>query len=103
MAPAHDHRLGVQLTDQEVGDRIAAREQALAEAHEAEQRAKNRTKGGVLIGSVAVVFAVWAGLVNNNTLMSFMGFAVSMVGFGISSPEQAREMIASFFGRGGGK
>ncbi len=104
MAPARaDHRQGVQLTDGEIEDRIVAREKMVAEAHEAEQRAKNRTKGGVLIGTVALVFAAWAGLVNDNTIMSFMGFLVSMVGFGISSPEQAREIISSFFGRGGGK
>ncbi len=100
MAPAHDHRKGVELDSKEVEERIAARERALAESHEADERARNRTKGGVAIGVVALAFAAWAGLVNDNTIMSFMGFMVSCIGFGISSPEQAKDIVASVLGRG---
>ena len=100
-----DHRTGVQLTGQEIRERIERREKKTAETHEANQRARNRTKGGVAIGTVALLFAAWAGLVNDNTLMSFMGFMVSCVGFGISSPEQAKDILFSmpFMGKGGSK
>lgn len=76
------------LPADEVEVRIAARRSK-------EKRTRTQRIGGYLVGFTGLVFAFVTALILNNTLMAFLGFSMSLVGFGVASLDQVIKLIRS--------
>ena len=82
-----------ELTESEVQDRIAKRD-------EARKRARNQTKGGIILGTVGTVIAAYTGLVTGYIWMTILGFTMALIGFGFINVKEAVDMIRGILGRG---
>ena len=60
-----------------------------------EKRTHAQRIGGYLVGFTGLVFAFVTALVLDNTLMAFLGFSMSLVGFGVASLDQVVKLIRS--------
>ena len=60
-----------------------------------EKRTRAQRVGGYLVGFTGLVFAFVTALVLDNTLMAFLGFSMSLVGFGVASLDQVVKLIRS--------
>jgi hypothetical protein len=60
-----------------------------------EKRTQNTRIGGYIVGFTGLVFAFVTALMLDNTLMAFLGFAMSLVGFGVASLDQVVKLIRS--------
>jgi tetrahydromethanopterin S-methyltransferase subunit F len=90
MTPAHPGgtRHDENLPADEVEDRIAHR-------HKLAKRTRNQRVGGYVVGFTGLIFAFVTALVLDNTLMAFLGFSMSLVGFGVASLDQVVKLIRS--------
>lgn len=92
--PPVDRRNGEnELSEEEVQHEIAKRQ-------ERQKRARNQTKGGLLIGALGIAVAASGGLVTNNIWMTVLGFVMALIGFGFTSPREAADMVRGLLGRG---
>ncbi len=91
--PPVDQRNGDELTEEEVQHEIFKRE-------EKAKRARNQTKGGILIGIVGVVVAGNGAIFQDNIWMALIGFVMALIGFGFTSPKEAASMVRGLLGRG---
>ena len=82
-----------ELTEQEIQNEIAKQQ-------ERAKRARNQTKGGILIGIVGVAITAQGAFVTNNIWMTVLGFVMALIGFGFSSPKEAADMVRGLLGRG---
>ena len=85
---------GKELTEEEICAKIAER-------NHARQRARNQTKGGLILGTVGVSISGYAGVVTQNIWMTIIGFVMALIGFGFSSPKEAFDMARSIISRNG--
>ena len=93
--PPVDRRTNnTELSEEQVQEKIALRDQA-------RQRAKNQTKGGLLLGAVGTAIAAYSGLVTGYIWMTVLGFTMALIGFGFINVKEAVEMVRSILGRGG--
>jgi hypothetical protein len=90
MTPSHPGgtRQDENLPADEVEERIAQR-------HTKQKRTAVTRIGGYVVGFTGLVFAFVTALVLDNTLMAFLGFAMSLVGFGVASLDQVVKLIRS--------
>lgn len=93
MPPVDRRGNGRELSEDEVQAKIG-------EAHEKAKRAKNQTKGGILIGTVGVVVAANGAIFQDNIWMALIGFIMALIGFGFTSPKEAASMVRGLLGRG---
>jgi hypothetical protein len=82
-----------ELTEEEVQHEIFKRQ-------ERAKRAKNQTKGGILIGIVGTAVAAQGAFRTDNIWMTVIGFVMALIGFGFSSPKEAADMVRGLLGRG---
>ena len=92
--PPTDRRNNRELTEKEIQDQIAKRD-------EARKRARNQTKGGILLGTVGTVIAAYSGLVTGFIWMTILGFVVALIGFGFINVKEAGDIAKGLLGRGG--
>ncbi len=83
-----------ELSEQEVKDQIAKR-------HESRKRARNQTKGGIVLGTVGTVIAAYTGLVTGYIWMTILGFVMALIGFGFINVKEAGDIAKGLLGRGG--
>jgi hypothetical protein len=90
MTPSHPGgtRQDENLPADEVEERIAVR-------HRKQKRTRAQRVGGYLVGFTGLVFAFVTALVLDNTLMAFLGFSMSLIGFGVASLDQVVKLIRS--------
>ena len=84
-----------------VDRRTNNRELTESEIHEARKRARNQTKGGILLGMVGTVVAAYSGLVTGFIWMTILGFVVALIGFGFINVKEAGDIARGLLGRGG--
>ncbi len=95
MTPPVDRRgNGRELTEDEVQAKIGER-------HERAKRAKNQTKGGIVLGAVGTAIAAYSGLVTGYIWMTVLGFGVALVGFGFVNVREVGDIARGLLGRGG--
>ncbi len=87
-------RRNSELSEAEVQAQIAKRD-------EARKRARNQTKGGILLGTVGTVVAAYSGLVTGYIWMTILGFVVALIGFGFINVKEAGDIAKGLLGRGG--
>lgn len=92
--PLPDRRVNREVSDDEVQDQIAKRD-------ESRKRARNQTKGGIILGTVGTVIAAYTGLVTGYIWMTILGFTMALIGFGFINVKEAVDMVRSILGRGG--
>ncbi len=92
--PLPDRRKNRELSDEEVQTHIASRD-------ETRKRARNQTKGGILLGTVGTVIAAYSGLVTGFIWMTILGFVVALIGFGFINVKEAGDIAKGLLGRGG--
>ncbi len=90
--PPTDRRTN-ELTQAEVQAQIAKRD-------EARKRARNQTKGGLVLGTVGTVIAAYSGLVTGYIWMTILGFVVALIGFGFINVKEAGDIAKGLLGRG---
>jgi len=83
-----------ELTEEEVQHEIFKRQ-------ERAKRARNQTKGGILLGAVGLAVGASGGLITENIWMAVLGFTMALIGFGFTSPKEAADMVRGLLGRGG--
>jgi tetrahydromethanopterin S-methyltransferase subunit F len=76
------------LPADEVEERIAVR-------YRKQKRTRNTRVGGYVVGFSGLIFAFVTALILDNTLMAFLGFSMSLVGFGVASLDQVVKLIRS--------
>jgi hypothetical protein len=84
----HSTRHDENLSAEEVQGRIVKR-------HAKAKRTQNTRVGGYIVGFTGLVFAFVTALMLDNTLMAFLGFSMSLVGFGVASLDQVVKLIRS--------
>jgi len=94
MPPTDRRTNNKELTEKEIQDQIAKRD-------EARKRARNQTKGGILLGTVGTVIAAYSGLVTGFIWMTILGFVVALIGFGFINVKEAGDIAKGLLGRGG--
>jgi len=82
-----------ELTQAEIQAQIAKRD-------EARKRARNQTKGGLVLGTVGTVIAAYSGLVTGYIWMTILGFVVALIGFGFINVKEAGDIAKGLLGRG---
>ncbi len=92
--PPVDRRNGDELSEAQIQEQIAKRD-------EARKRARNQTKGGILLGTVGTVIAAYSGLVTGFIWMTILGFVVALIGFGFINVKEAGDIAKGLLGRGG--
>lgn len=70
----------------------------IAQRHSKAKRTQATRIGGYVVGFTGLIFAFVTALVLDNTLMAFLGFAMSLVGFGVASLDQVVKLIRSVKG-----
>lgn len=70
-------------------------QRGIAKRHKREKRTRAQRVGGYLVGFTGLVFAFVTALVLDNTLMAFLGFSMSLIGFGVASLDQVVKLIRS--------
>ena len=83
-----------ELTEEEVEHEIFKRQ-------EKAKRARNQTKGGILIGAVGISLAAYSGLVTGFIWMTVLGFVMALIGFGFINVKEAGDIAKGLLGRGG--
>jgi len=83
-----------ELTEEQVQQEIAKRE-------ERAKRARNQTKGGIVLGAVGTVIAAYTGLVTGYIWMTILGFVMALIGFGFINVKEAGDIAKGLLGRGG--
>ena len=83
-----------ELTEEEVQHEIFKRQ-------ERAKRARNHTKGGILIGALGIIVAASGGLLTNNIWMTVLGFVMALIGFGFVNVKEAGDIAKGLIGRGG--
>ena len=83
-----------ELTESQIQEKIAKRD-------ELRKRARNQTKGGILLGTVGTVIAAYSGLVTGYIWMTILGFVVALIGFGFINVKEAGDIAKGLLGRGG--
>ena len=86
-------RRTTELTQAEIQAQIAKRD-------EARKRARNQTKGGLVLGTVGTVIAAYSGLVTGYIWMTILGFVVALIGFGFINVKEAGDIAKGLLGRG---
>ncbi len=94
MPPVESRNGENELTEEQVQHEIFKRQ-------ERAKRARNQTKGGILIGSVGIALAAFAGLVSQNIWMTVLGFVMALIGFGFVNVKEAGDIAKGLLGRGG--
>ena len=94
MPPTDRRTNNKELTEKEIQDQIAKRD-------ELRKRARNQTKGGILLGTVGTVIAAYSGLVTGYIWMTILGFVVALIGFGFINVKEAGDIAKGLLGRGG--
>ena len=90
--PPTDRRTN-ELTQAEIQAQIAKRD-------EARKRARNQTKGGLVLGTVGPVIAAYTGLVTGYIWMTILGFIMALIGFGFINVKEAGDIAKGLLGRG---
>jgi len=90
--PPTDRRTN-ELTQAEIQAQIAKRD-------EARKRARNQTKGGLVLGTVGTVIAAYTGLVTGYIWMTILGFVMALIGFGFINVKEAGDIAKGLLGRG---
>jgi hypothetical protein len=83
-----------ELTEEEVKHEIFKRQ-------EKAKRARNQTKGGILIGAVGIALAAYSGLITGFIWMTVLGFVMALIGFGFINVKEAGDIAKGLLGRGG--
>jgi hypothetical protein len=89
--PPVDSRNDSELSESEVRAKVAQR-------HAKAKRTRNQRIGGYVVGFSGLIFAFVTALILDNTLMAFLGFSMSLVGFGVASLDQVVKLIRSVKG-----
>jgi hypothetical protein len=90
MTPAHPH--GTRNDENLPADQV---EQRIVQRHAKAKRTRNTRVGGYVVGFSGLIFAFVTALILDNTLMAFLGFSMSLVGFGVASLDQVVKLIRS--------
>ncbi len=91
--PPVDRRNNAELSEGAIQEKIAKRD-------EARKRARNQTKGGILLGTVGTVIAAYTGLVTGYIWMTILGFVMALIGFGFINVKEAGDIAKGLLGRG---
>ena len=92
--PPVDRRNNNELSESQVQEKIAKRD-------ESRKRARNQTKGGLVLGAVGTVIAAYTGLVTGYIWMTILGFVMALIGFGFINVKEAGDIAKGLLGRGG--
>jgi hypothetical protein len=91
--PPVDGRNNNELSESEIRAKVAQRQSKA-------KRTRNQRIGGYVVGFSGLIFAFVTALILDNTLMAFLGFSMSLVGFGVASLDQVVKLIRSVKGGG---